>query len=264
MTGWMPGAPACRIRARPRSAAEASNSAFAPLWWKNVRRPPSRSIIPSVNEVTAPASVLTPADVDAQPRALGQDEGAVLVVADGAEHPYREGRPEHAQVDGHVEARTAGAQRYLLDRGQMVKGRVGVDHLADINEDTVPGAQHPLHGFIRHAARDRSPPGRPRATRCGAISALARACIAWARDGVGGTQLAPQHRPRQADTRSSCGLRALDLAAEQGEPGAVRSPGAAARRCRGLCRRSRPGCRPPARGRTRPARPARGGRCRPA
>jgi hypothetical protein len=29
----------------------------------------------------------------------------VLVVADGAEHPDREGRPEHAQVDGHVEAR---------------------------------------------------------------------------------------------------------------------------------------------------------------
>jgi hypothetical protein len=63
MTGWMPGAPACRIRALavPRSAVEASNRALAPLWWKKVRRPPSRSIIPSVNEVTAPASVRTPA-----------------------------------------------------------------------------------------------------------------------------------------------------------------------------------------------------------
>jgi len=63
ITGWMPGAPACSIRAPAviRSAAEASNSAFAPLWWKNVRRPPSRSIIPSVNEVTAPASFRTPA-----------------------------------------------------------------------------------------------------------------------------------------------------------------------------------------------------------
>ena len=61
MTGWMPGAPACSIRAPPRSAPAASNSAFAPLWWKNVRRPPSRSIIPSVNEVTASASFRTPA-----------------------------------------------------------------------------------------------------------------------------------------------------------------------------------------------------------
>ncbi len=61
MTGWMPGAPACKIRAPRRSAADASNRAFAPLWWKKVRRPPSRSIIASVNEVTAPASVRTPA-----------------------------------------------------------------------------------------------------------------------------------------------------------------------------------------------------------
>jgi hypothetical protein len=77
--------------------------------------------------------------VDAQPRALGQDEGAVLVVADGAEHADREVRPEHAQIDGHVEPRSAGAQRYLLDRGQMIERRVGVDHLADIDEDR-PGA----------------------------------------------------------------------------------------------------------------------------
>ena len=63
MTGWMPGAPACSSHAPEvrRSAAEASNSAFAPLWWKKVRRPPSRSIIASVNEVTAPASFRTPA-----------------------------------------------------------------------------------------------------------------------------------------------------------------------------------------------------------
>ena len=94
MTGWMPGAPTCRIRACPRSAAEASNSALAPLWWKKVRsaRPPARSYL-SVNEVTASSQRPDAGHLDVQPRALGQDEGAVLVVADGAEHPDRKAAP---------------------------------------------------------------------------------------------------------------------------------------------------------------------------
>ena len=44
----------------------------------------------------------------------------MLVLADGAEHPDREGRPEHPQVNGHVEPGSASAQGHLLDRGQMV------------------------------------------------------------------------------------------------------------------------------------------------
>ena len=62
MTGWMPGAPACRIRAPEvcRSAVEASNSALAPLWSsKYAGRRPARSSA-SVNDVAAPVIVRTP------------------------------------------------------------------------------------------------------------------------------------------------------------------------------------------------------------
>ena len=106
-----------------------------------------------------------PGRVDAQPRALGQDEGAVLVVADGTEHRDREGRPEHAQVDGHVQPGSAGAQARPARSWQVIQGRIGVNHLPGIDEDR-PGAQDPVlarpGSLIRHAARDRSPRGRPR------------------------------------------------------------------------------------------------------
>ncbi len=60
MSGWMPGAPACRIPPGGRSAAEASHSALAPLCRNMVRRPPSRSTMMSLNDVAAPGSARTP------------------------------------------------------------------------------------------------------------------------------------------------------------------------------------------------------------
>ena len=117
---------------------------------------------------------------DAQPRALGQDERGVLVVADGAEHPDREDRPEHAQVHGHVEAGSAGAHRHLLDRGQVIKRRIGVDDLADIDQDRA-GAQDP-RARVRGIAHSERSTGSvtcrsASSSRRGAISALAR--VSW-------------------------------------------------------------------------------------
>ncbi len=123
MIGWMPGAPACRILAREpcRSAVEASNSALAPLWWNMVRRPPSRSTMTSVNDVTAPASRRTPA-VSMPSRAHSASRKAACSSSPTAPSTRDgEGRAEQAQVNGHVEGRSAGAQGYLLDGGQVIQ-----------------------------------------------------------------------------------------------------------------------------------------------
>ena len=262
----MPGAPACRIRAPGvrRSAVAASNSALAPVWWKNVRRPPSRSIIASVNDVTAPGSVRDPGRVDAQPRALGQDERAVLVVADGAEHADREARPEQAQVDGHVERRAAGAQRIPARswRGDPAPGKRRSPCATSTTNR--PGAHDPRsrpgNCSFRAQRRDRSPPGRPRGCAAersrpwpGPRGRRGRRRRGSARPA--GPAASGRPGPAATPRAGSCG--------RTGRPGRrAARPGAAARRCPGWCPPTRRECRPPPTDRARPARRARPGRCR--
>jgi hypothetical protein len=116
--------------------------------------------------------------IDAQPCALGQDEGGVLVVADGTEHPYREDRPELTQVNSHVEAWSAGAQVDVLDRGQMIQRRIGVNDLPDIDENR--SRAQDACSRVRQAAQSERSTGSvtsrsASSLRRGAIAALARA-----------------------------------------------------------------------------------------